>query len=608
MTGAHVNPADTAVKGFFLTDGDGWREDSEKPLDTPLGRARGWRGNLHWPMQHFADQCLDIAHLLLGGHLDEKKIEGEGGCAGKIAHALVTYLSQSGTKGEAQLEIAAQYVASQFYYGRSDAEGCALAALALASMGLNRLRNEIWKRFTADVQARIGQWMRTPLQLSPGERIYAIIQAIVAFGMGFVDRDQSDRMVEQYLIAVQRESVGGFVDTATGGLGGRYDVSGLCQLLLLREALRFHANVHIRERRLPTLRTCMQPYLRLAGHIIRRDGANWAFGEPHGPVASLATCAMLTGALADGWIAAAERAGSVTLLRLLFRHFFLHQFNREEGCMHGAESVADRMDAAHLLVFCCHFGRMVRENFSQQGTVAKPTAGGRHICFDRTVKKEQGLLLYTDGSGAIFQLPLIGGGGAGSDWAFPHCPGILECPPAARSPIFLPEFTAEGKVTTPSFYGKAVTTGLDGARNFQFRYEQPDLITVRGEIIPGMAACEARWTFSPNRLRADFSYTPRRTLRLDRFEYAVAVPAVDGDGDGLALGPGGIQITVPVDDFHGEWQPAHDVSQDTDWRTADGGQIRELHRYVRLLPLQLQVGRSYRFSIILDMDILSQTS
>ncbi|MDR3117712.1 MAG: hypothetical protein LBT98_04085 [Puniceicoccales bacterium] len=558
-------------------------------------------------MRQFADQCLDLAQLILGQRLGSLEREsapaGEKWEDGAVAGALTAYVAQASPGVAAEetfVEVAAQRIAAQFYYGGDSGEGCALAALALVHASLNRARNEVWKRLTPEMQALIRSWMRTPLPSDrPGEKIYAVVQAIVAGAMGFVEKDNSDALMGSFLEYHAQE---GFVDTATAGLGGRYDASGLLRLMLFREALQRHANVHIRERRLPTLRTCLQRYLRLLPQIVSSGGDGWAYGLPQGPLATASCCSLIACSMADGWIGEAERESYADLLGRLFRHFFLHHLNREEGCIVGVHSNGEYFAVVRQLLLCSQFGRLVRDKFTAPGTTAPSVpCGGRFLSFDSSTRKEQGLWVYRGSpDGPVLQLPLVGGDGVGScaHLAFPHCCGLVDGPAEGRRPVFVPELTWEGTATTPSHFGKNITSGLGKRREFQFRYEQPDLITPAEEMVPGLASCRVQWTFCEDQIRAEFLYSPKRTVRLDRFSYAVAF--LDGqmaDGTVYELRP-----EVLLDDFHGEWQPPLDVSQDPRMRTVDGRQIQHLIFLERLLPLQLQPNRSYGFSVVLHLE------
>jgi hypothetical protein len=60
---------------------------------------------------------------------------------------------------------------------------------------------------------------------------------------------------------------------------------------------------------------------------------------------------------------------------------------------------------------------------------------------------------------------------------------------------------------------------------------------------------------------------------------------------------------VLQDDFGGQWQPVRDMASASSLGTCDG-KIHYLMEYVRLLPLQLQSGRAYRFTVALSPHIV----
>ncbi|MDR2576945.1 MAG: hypothetical protein LBC42_02760, partial [Puniceicoccales bacterium] len=246
-------------------------------------------------MRNFAEQSLDIArHIFdrwLGAFGEDGTIIGERGQpsrrddAGYFAHALAVCAALLGQRKLPQGDLvnaAAQCIATQFYYAADCLEGCAHAAMALLTLGVNRSRNPAWEQFPESIRGSISRWMRIHQRHTESEKFFAIIRCVAAFSMGFVDSDESDKKIENYLNDLVRSSSGGFVNTAAEEGNGRYDASGLERLLLMRELLQRHAIVYVRERRLPALRSCMQKYLRMFPMLIQGDGSSWNYGEPAG--------------------------------------------------------------------------------------------------------------------------------------------------------------------------------------------------------------------------------------------------------------------------------------------------------------------------------------
>jgi hypothetical protein len=214
-------------------------------------------------------------------------------------------------------------------------------------------------------------------------------------------------------------------------------------------------------------------------------------------------------------------------------------------------------------------------------------------------------MVYGDSaSGLSFQLPLVTAPQldtsvvCAASAAFPHCSGICEASDEWAMPPMLPILTIDGRATAPSCGGKSISTGLGSSREFLFRYEQPDLFSLDGEQVLGVASCKVQWSFRGNRIQAEFSYAPKRALRLERFDFAVpaccAQPCCHPPAS-VRLGEGGLRPQIILDDFHGDWEPPQ-----------SGGQAVTLLRYRRLLPMLLQVGHGYRFIFSLDLDIVRE--
>jgi hypothetical protein len=204
---------------------------------------------------------------------------------------------------------------------------------------------------------------------------------------------------------------------------------------------------------------------------------------------------------------------------------------------------------------------------------------------------------------------MSGNGEVSSDCiAFPHCPSVFDFPVASYLPILTPELTFDGFVTTPSFYGKNVSTGMGVQRDFQFRYEQPDLITSDEVIVPNAASCKVLWTFSGKKICGDFVYIPKRVIHLSSFRmvFVLTTPHSRLTASTIpSLCENGLRPEVQCDDFGGEWQSPIDVMQDSAMRTRSG-KICFVCSYARLIPLHLRPGRQYRFVLSVDPEFFKE--
>ncbi|MDR1456815.1 MAG: hypothetical protein LBI34_02040 [Puniceicoccales bacterium] len=579
-------------------------------------------------MQNFAAQSWDIAQLLLGGYLE--RIEENGTIApiggeqvrtdesGHIAYALAVYHSIAEQTSARVVELVAGCIAAQFHFNVQDVGGCTHAALALLTMGLNLARNDAWSRFRDETQKIIESWLKTPLQVPPHQEAFRIVHAIVGHSLGFQITDNSDKLIEQWLNRARTGSTGGFMDSSSRGIGGRYDGAALEQYVLVREALQRHASIHMRARRLPMIRTYMQRYLKLIPDLVRDDGTNWTFGSMRGCTGTIYTISFIVRAFDDDWIDADKQTIYADILRKLVQHLLMHYLDQGSAsvCIRDGERDAEteeatvvvNFEAIRQFFFWSQLAKRSKISLGVAGTESHNTFA-KYIPFDHGMKAEHGLLIYRDALlGLPLQLPLIGGNTNGNPScdAFPHCPGVFDAPINKRLPVLVPELTFGDLVTVPSFYGKNVSTSLGPRREFQFRYEQPELITVNEELISNIASCKVVWSFVEGKVTAEFIYLPRRAIRLDsfRFTFAISVPHSRLTFPIMpSLGDNGLRPQILRDDFHGEWQQLQDVTKDPTYRT-NGGKITCLYVYARLLALQLRQGTPYWFSISFEPEVI----
>ncbi|MDR2576707.1 MAG: hypothetical protein LBC42_01505, partial [Puniceicoccales bacterium] len=330
------------------------------------------------------------------------------------------------------------------------------------------------------------------------------------------------------------------------------------------------------------------------------------------------TCTTIIAALSDAWIEPAQQPIYIDLLNRHFRNFFFQYVDQEDGSLRlsdnerglpeNASMARVNFAVAHQLSLWCHYAGTLKEPFQCQKAQQLPS-GSRFFSFSSGGKREQGLLVHRDEeSGLAMQLPLVDGNSTESCafLAYPHCSGIFEAPVQGYWPILVPELQIDGKLFTPSFYGKAIGAGIGSNREFQWHYEQPDLIDIEGHIHTGIASCKVQWNFQKTNVHAEFTYIPKKSLQLERFRYvvAIAMPHSQTMQDGIPQldSAGGPWIKILQDDFLGDWQQPQDVSADQAMRT-HSGKIHYLLAYIRMQPVSLQSGRNYRFSVALTPNV-----
>jgi len=264
-------------------------------------------------------------------------------------------------------------------------------------------------------------------------------------------------------------------------------------------------------------------------------------------------------------------------------------------------------DAARYL---CQWSRLAKTVHMPSGA-PKPEparASGRFVIFDKGNRKEQGLFLYRAGEGGLhLQIPLISSGSTltADALTFPHSPGVFDWPNNVYLPIMLPELTIGEQVIIPAFYGRNCVTGLGLRNSLFFRYEQPDLINLKEEIVKGLGAAKVQWTFAGNRIGSEFSFTVKQQVTLDKFRYAIAIAAPHSRyrvAGSPTLGPEGHRCTVQKNDFQASWRETEVVSADPTYRT-NYGKVHYLQYLIRDHPLVMRPGQIYRLAVEFEPDL-----
>ena len=582
-------------------------------------------------MHSFSEQCLDMARSMLGHNIESIQpdgtlvsIPGEEARPdepGHVAYALGEFYRATGETtldGHDLIDLAARCITAQMFTEPAAENGLAYASLGLLCFGPSKERNPVWERLVPETQERIDKSLLHRSDYDNHWQAFNIAKAVTRFSMGLSKKDETSRLIERVVERINRTSSNGFFDDSTEGLGGNFNLYGVMAFVFIRSALQLHANSGVRDRKLPTLRTYAEKYLKMMPDLVRDDGLGWAFGRAAGAYGQMHCISLILQGLRDGWIADDQKPKYFDLLRRLFVFFYQSYLDQEHGFLdlRDEERTAysyhtTRMANFDAARYLCQWSRLAKTVQMPAGAMAKqettrPT--GRFVIFDKSNRKEQGLFLYRDPkSGLHAQIPLISSGGTvtADSLPFPHSPGVFDWPNNIYAPIMLPELTFGDKVTVPAFYGKNCVTGLGLRNSFYFRYEQPDLIDTNEEFLKGVGSVKVQWNFAGDKLSVEYAYTVKQQIQLDHFRFILAIAAPHSRyqvAGSLALGPEGHRCNVTKDDFQGTWKETEVVSGDPTYRT-NYGKIHYLQTLSRDHALIMRPGHVYRLAVEFTPDV-----
>jgi hypothetical protein len=582
-------------------------------------------------MHSFSEQCLDMARSILGHNLDSIQPDGtvlpanaeqsRADEPGHVAFALGEYYRATGEttlQGRDLVDLAARCVTAQAFTEPPAENGLAYASLGLLCFGPSKERNPVWERLVPETQERIDKQLLHRSDYDNHWQAFNVAKAVARFSFGLSKKDETSRLIERMVDRIEQTSSAGFFDDSVHGLGGNFNLYGVMTFVFIRSALQLHANSGVRDRKLPTLRTYAEKYIRMMPELVRADGLGWAFGRAAGAYGQMHCISLILQGLRDGWIPDDQKTKYFDILRRLFLFFYQTYLDQEQGFvdLRDDERTAYRQHTTRMANFdaaryLCQWSRLSNTIHLPAGgpKLEPPRTTGRFVIFDKGNRKEQGLFLYRDvESGLHLQIPLISCGGTLSSDAlsFPHCPGIFDWPNNVYLPVMLPELTFGGRATLPAFYGKNCVTGLGLRNSFFFRYEQPDVITTDEEILKNISSVKVQWTFTGSKVGCEFAYTAKQQVTLEKFRYALVIAAPHSKyrvGGALSLGPQSHRCTVVRDDFQGTWQETEIVSADPTYRT-NYGKVHYLQYLVRDHPLIMRPGQVYRLVVNFDPDIV----
>ncbi len=580
-------------------------------------------------MNSFSEQCLDMARSMLGHNLDSinpdgtvTPIPGENPRSdepGHVAFALGEYHRATGEttlKGHDLIDLAARTITAQIFTEPAAENGLAYASLGLLAFGPSKARNPVWERLVDETRQRLDKQLLHRSDYDNYWQAFNIAKAVCRFSLGLSKKDETSRLIERMVERIEQTSSSGFFDDAEPGMGGHFNLYGVLTLVFARSALSLHANAALRERKLPTLRTYAEKYIKLMPDLVRADGLGWAYGKAAGAYGQMHCITLLLQGLRDGWVPEDQRPKYFDILRRLFYFFFQTYLDQEHGFLdvRDAERTAyathtTRMANFDAARYLCQWARLAKAvNFTDTGKPEPARTTGRFVIYDKSNRKEQGLFLYRDGeSGLHVQLPLVSSGGTATsdNLPFPHCPGVFDWPNNVYLPVMVPELTFGEQVTVPAFYGQKCVTGLGLKNAFYFRYEQPELVNLEEEIVKNLGSVKVQWTFTGGKVSAEFAYSVKNQVQLDKFRLALVIGAPHSHyrvGASPVLGPLGHRCTVLKDDFHANWLETETVTADPNYRT-NYGKLHYVQLFVRDHPLIMRPGQIYRLAVTFDPDL-----
>ena len=526
-------------------------------------------------MQNFASQCLDQTKALLKLNFNSLApdgtvvpVEGEVSRADEPGHAALAFGEYFRATGELTMdrqniaEIVARTITAQVRISQGSDNGMAFACLGLLAFGPTRERNPVWEMLDEPTRALIDERLA-------------------------VEHDHHDHVQA-------------------------FDIDGVVSLIFVRQSLQLHANIQVRDAKLPKLRGLAEKYLRVIMDTVREDGLGWSYGRGIGAYGQMHCITLLLQALRDRWVPVDKEAHARDLVRRLYAHFFTTFFDAEHGVIVIRDGERDTIPG--------HTTRMANFDaaryLSQWSRLAKTIGGSmdvvkpasrlpvcRFFSFDKSPRKEQGLLSYQDpASGLHVILPLVSSGSHrfSDSLAFPHMPGVFDWPSNQSTTPFIPEFTIGGKVYTPSFYGKNAQVAMGTkAGTYHFRYEQPDLIDRDEKVSANVASLKVDWEFNGGRIVGRFTLTAKAAVMLEEFRLVLPIAATHSrmtPGNALVLGAESHRCEVIKDDFHASWAETKVVSDNPKHRSC-WGKVHFYQTLQRDKSMPLRAGMSYAFEI-----------
>ena len=153
---------------------------------------------------------------------------------------------------------------------------------------------------------------------------FNIAKSVARFSFGLTKKDDTGKVIDQFVDRIEENSSAGFCNDDPKSPCGTFDLYGVLSFIFIRQALQLHASVHLKDRKLPKLRTFAEKYLKMLPDMTRQDGLGWNYGRSVGAYGQLHCISLILQGMRDQWIAPEKnfpvsRYPSSTL-PIFFRH------------------------------------------------------------------------------------------------------------------------------------------------------------------------------------------------------------------------------------------------------------------------------------------------
>ena len=253
---------------------------------------------------------------------------------GHAAFALGEYYRATGETslhGYDLIDLTARSLTAQMFTEPAAENGLAYASLGLLCFGPSKERNPVWERLVDETQQRIDKQLLHRSDYDNHWQAFNVAKAVARYSFGLSKKDETSRLIERMVDRINQTSTSGFFDDAAPGIGGNFNLYGVMALVFIRSALQLHANSGVRDRKLPTLRTYAEKYIKIMPDHVRTDGLGWAFGRAAGAYGQMHCISLVLQGLRDGWIADDQKPKYFDLLRRLFFFFYQTYLDQEHG-------------------------------------------------------------------------------------------------------------------------------------------------------------------------------------------------------------------------------------------------------------------------------------
>ena len=176
-------------------------------------------------MLNFSEQCMDMAHSILGKNIgainddgsispfgDEPSLDCEPGHAAMALGEFYRATGATSIEGKDIVDLVSKCSMAQSNDKDYTEDGLASLSLGLLAFGPSKDRNSVWDKLSEDTRRNLEKRLLSRTDYDDFFQVFNIAKAVARFSMGLSKKDETGKLIDLFLERIQQTSSGSYFD------------------------------------------------------------------------------------------------------------------------------------------------------------------------------------------------------------------------------------------------------------------------------------------------------------------------------------------------------------------------------------------------------------